>query len=144
MYLYELLKKERPFTDPSGKILRRRRALDLGSGTGELKPSRMCRLQSLDFVCVGLLALSLHHMHNPWDVVATDVPMIAGGLLALNLSSRNSSTTLSHPVKLESRALDWFEDPAEWDWTRSSITSPPNSKNFERNFGDLLSPPFDL
>lgn len=76
------------------------------------------------------------------DVVATDIPSIATGLLHTNLASpANRSAALDAPV-LQARALDWLIDPSGWDWTQSSVTPPlllPASSS-----EPALVPPFDL
>lgn len=88
----------------------------------------------------GLLALSLNA--QGFDVLATDVPTIADGLLHQNLTARPPPQP-----KLQSRALDWFSEPSSWDFTRWSI-SPPSEGSADSDPppspSELLAPPFDF
>lgn len=136
VYLQDVLKSKKPYKLVDG-VKQRYKAIELGAGTGpypSLPPSHSSSIPA------GLLSLSLHAMG--YDVVATDTPLIAHGILHSNLSS-NRSTALSAPI-LEARALDWFSPPSSWSWTTSPITPSLSSSPSPSHEAPLLQPPFDL
>ncbi|ORY61945.1 hypothetical protein BCR35DRAFT_283426, partial [Leucosporidium creatinivorum] len=125
VYLHDLFGSDKSYKSVAGGAKRRKTVCDLGSGTG-------------------LLALSLNA--QGFDVLATDVPTIADGLLRQNLAARPPPTTeLEQPI-LQARALDWFSESSTWEFSRWSISPPAegNDTDSDPPPNDLLSPPFDF
>lgn len=88
-----------------------------------------------------MLALSLNA--QGYDVVATDMEVIAEGILRENVEGRPPpSTELEQPV-LEARTLDWFAEPERWNFSQWSITPRSSSAEAEPPT-PRLTPPFDL
>ncbi|GAA5986709.1 hypothetical protein JCM11641_007744, partial [Rhodosporidiobolus odoratus] len=112
VYLHDVLKPPRPSL-PGG---RRKRVLELGSGTG-------------------LLGLSLFSLG--YDTLATDLDFIVAGVLAQNVE-RNLDvikTGGAGEARMEKRVLDWFVEPIRWEGHVD--------RGADRGTR-LLEPPFDL
>jgi len=123
----------------SNGIKRRKCCIDVGAGTG-IKLLSFSERKILTPSNLGLLSLSLHHMG--YNILSTDVNIIAEGILATNLQN-NQSKDLDAPV-LESRTLDWFVDPTKWNWKQKDITTSNDSSAPDSEPTSFLSPPFDF
>ncbi|GAA6029333.1 hypothetical protein JCM8097_003624 [Rhodosporidiobolus ruineniae] len=109
VYLHDALGR------PSSSNGRRRRAIELGSGTG-------------------LLSLAL--ASQGYDILATDVDMIVDGVLQQNVEANGEVIKRAGGGKVEAKVLDWFQPPGKWSWRRPGDT---------QEAGDPpLEPPFDL
>ena len=79
-----------------------------------------------------------------YNVLATDVPSIAEGLLRTNLAARPPPTTELQQPSLQAKALDWFAEPSTWDFERSSVTPRESDTPAPSTLDPTLRPPFDL
>lgn len=76
-----------------------------------------------------------------WDVLATDTKEIYDAVLSANISN-NIAALPSGSGTIQTRELDWFVDPQQWNWhDPASVTSPTDTIVDD---GRLLEPPFDL
>ncbi|GAA5848167.1 hypothetical protein JCM8547_004430 [Rhodosporidiobolus lusitaniae] len=100
-------------SDFLGRNVQRKKVIELGSGTG-------------------LLALSL--FSQGYDVLATDLPLIVDGVLKENLEGNSEAVGGGRygDPRLESKVLDWSEEPDKWSWDESA------------NPEKALKPPFDV
>ncbi|GAA5910306.1 uncharacterized protein JCM6883_001149 [Sporobolomyces salmoneus] len=116
-YLHDLLKSTSPLVSPSNRnsAQRRQRIIDVGAGTG---------LSSLSLASMG------------YDVLATDLDLIVDGILCQNIKANESILEInagpSQP-RLETKVLDWFQDPHEWEWDGAG----------EEDVQEPTGPPFD-
>lgn len=116
VYLHDLLKSVPPFaTNPNSKSkTSRQRVVDVGAGTG---------LTSLSLASMG------------YDVLSTDLDLIVDGVLQRNIKANESNLRIngsSNQPRLETKVLDWFKEPQDWEWNQEGDDKEP------------LQPPFDL
>ncbi|GAA5894795.1 hypothetical protein JCM6882_006682 [Rhodosporidiobolus microsporus] len=91
--------------DLLGRLKRKQRVIELGSGTG-------------------LLSLSL--ASQGYTVLATDLATIVDSVLSRNIKSNDEAIKLSggDEAKIETKVLDWFQSSDEWDWEDETVRPP--------------------
>lgn len=70
-----------------------------------------------------------------YDVLSTDLDVIVNGNLGVNIRANEPTLQIngSNQPRLETKVLDWFQDPAEWNWS-----------TIDGQDAQTLVPPFDL
>ncbi|GAA5958092.1 hypothetical protein JCM3765_002806 [Sporobolomyces pararoseus] len=115
VYLHDLLKSTSPLATNSSSKRKtsRQRVVDVGAGTG---------LASLSLASMG------------YEVLSTDLELIVNGVLERNIKGNESNLGINgfNQPRLETKVLDWFRDPKEWEWSQKDDIEEP------------LQPPFDL
>ena len=112
MYLDDVLKSS------NRRPGRRPRIVDVGAGTG---------LCSLALASIG-----------SFDILSTDLDLIVDGVLARNIAANRSTlncNSASDQARVETKVLDWFQPPENWQW---------NHSNDDNEADEPLGPPFDF
>ncbi|GAA6023047.1 hypothetical protein JCM11491_000375 [Sporobolomyces phaffii] len=112
VYLHDLFGSTSALGSTSRRGKSRQTVVDVGAGTG---------LVSLSLASIG------------FDVLATDLGLIVDGVLGGNVSANDATLAINgtDQPRVETKVLDWFQDPKEWTWDSDTHEDP-------------LGAPFDL
>ncbi|KAF8522239.1 hypothetical protein BU17DRAFT_44747 [Hysterangium stoloniferum] len=99
---------------------KRKRAIELGSGTG--------------FTALALCSLG-------WDIIATDTRAVLSSVLQNNIDANKANLPSGSGI-IETRELDWTVEPENWTWSHPSIIASHDHRR--ESDSESLSPLFDL